>query len=136
MSEVDRSRVEMLRQEYERQVARIQEMKQRMTEISGTAVSPRRELSITVGRQGVITEVKFLTSRYRQMTKNELSELVERTINEAREKMTDQAAELLQPLLPGVDAKAMMSGNIDVNGMLPAESRLPEVLRDRRSGQP
>jgi DNA-binding protein YbaB len=126
----------MLRQEYERQVARIQEMKQRMTEISGTAVSPRRELSITVGRQGVITEVKFLTSRYRQMTKNELSELVERTINEAREKMTDQAAELLQPLLPGVDAKAMMSGNIDVNGMLPAESRLPEVLRDRRSGQP
>jgi DNA-binding protein YbaB len=130
---VDRTRVEMLRQEYERQVARIQEMKTRMSEVSATAVSPRRELSITVGRGGVVTDVKFLTSGYRQMTKNEISELVQRTLNEAREKLNDQAAELMQPMMPGVDAKAMMNGNVDVSAL--AADRLPEVVRERLDRQ-
>lgn len=133
---VDRSRVEMLREEYERQMARIQEMKQRMTELSATAVSPRRELSITVGQAGVVTEVKFLTSRYRQMTKNEISDLVRSTLNEAREKANEKAAELMQPLMPGVDAKAMMSGNVDVKGMMtPADARLPDIMRERLDRQ-
>ncbi|GAA0504624.1 hypothetical protein GCM10011581_49770 [Saccharopolyspora subtropica] len=135
MSGVDRRNVEMLREEFEKQMARLGEMQERMSRLSATAVSPRRELSVTVGQQGVITEVKFLTSAYRQMTKKDLSELVLRTITEAREKMAEQAAELMGPFLPpGLDAKALMSGAADVS--VPGESMLPSLLRDRLDRQP
>jgi DNA-binding protein YbaB len=136
LSEVDRRNVEMLRDEYERQVTNLGEMHRRLKEISATAVSPRRELSVTVGNQGVITEVKFLTSVYRRLAKNELSELVMRTITEAREKAIEQTAEVMAPMLPpGLNAKDLLTGAADVAQLAPDESRLPPLLRERLNRQ-
>ncbi|MFD9895282.1 YbaB/EbfC family nucleoid-associated protein [Amycolatopsis sp. NPDC059027] len=136
MPEVDRTRLEMLKQEYERQMERIVQMKERVAEISGTAVSPRGELQVTVGRAGEVTKVDFLSSSYRRMTKNELSDLVLRTVNDARDKASDRAAELIQPLMPaGTDVKAMMTGKVDISAVIPDDTRLPEVLRERWSRQ-
>lgn len=129
MTEVDRRDVEMLREEYESQIANLSEMQRRMSEISATAVSPRRELSVTVSHQGVITELKFLTSAYRGLAKNELAELVTRTIAEARDKVTDQTAQLLAPLMPpGLNARDLLTRTTSAEVRVPDESRLPPTL--------
>jgi DNA-binding protein YbaB len=136
LSEVDRRNVEMLRDEYERQVTNLSEMQQRLSEISATAVSPRRELSVTVGNQGVITELKFLTSAYRQLAKNELSDLVMRTIADAREKAIEQTAQLMAPMLPpGFNAKDLLTGAASAEALAPDESKLPPLLRERMHRQ-
>lgn len=137
MPEVDRRNVEMLREEYERQVASFREMHLRASQLSGTAVSPRRELSVTVGPQGAITELKFLTSSYRKMAKNELSELVTRTVAEAQDDLYDQIAEVMAPMLPPeLNPKDVVTGRISADKLGPDESRMPELLRelmDRRT---
>ncbi|TDD35330.1 YbaB/EbfC family nucleoid-associated protein [Saccharopolyspora elongata] len=132
MSGVDRRNVEMLREEYERQVTSLAESQRRLSEASATAVSPRRELSVTVGPQGVITELKFLSSAYRRLAKNELSELVTSTISDARAKLNDQLAEIMTPMMPpGLDVKAMLNGEISAEKLAPDESQLPPLLRER-----
>jgi DNA-binding protein YbaB len=130
MPEVDRHKVEMLREEYERQVSGLADMRQRMSEISATAVSPRRELSVTVGPQGMITELKFLTGAYRRLAKNELSELVTHTIADARAKLNEQMAELMAPIMPGTNLKAMLNGEMSAENLAPDESKLPPLLRE------
>lgn len=137
MSGVDRRNVEMLRAEYESQLERLNDMQRRFRELSATAVSPRRELSVTVGPQGVITELKFLTSAYRRLAKNELSELVTSTIADARDKLNDQAAELVEPMLPpGMDAKRVLTGQLTAEELAPGESVLPSLLKERMAGRP
>ncbi|RKT86453.1 YbaB/EbfC DNA-binding family protein [Saccharopolyspora antimicrobica] len=132
MPGVDRRNVEMLREAYEHQVTELAERQRRLSEVSATAVSPRRELSVTVGPQGVITELKFLTSAYRRLAKNELSELVTRTIADARAKLTEELAEVMAPMMPpGMDVKAVLNGTVSAEQMAPDESKLPTLLRER-----
>ncbi|MGP4014989.1 YbaB/EbfC family nucleoid-associated protein [Saccharopolyspora sp. 5N708] len=132
MSEVDRRGVEMLREEYERQLEGINEMRRRLTALSATAVSPKREVSVTVAAQGVITELKFLTSAYRRLPPNELADLVTRTIAEARDKVTEQTAEIMAPMLPpGMDAKSMLTGALTAGELAPSEASLPPLIRER-----
>ncbi|MFR9727740.1 YbaB/EbfC family nucleoid-associated protein [Saccharopolyspora sp. MS10] len=132
MSGVDRRNVEMLREEFERQVTKMADMKERMTELSATAVSPRRELQVTVGMHGHITELKFLTSGYRSLAKNEIAELITSTIAQAREKLDEQTAEFIAPMLPpGMNAQDLMRGDVAAGQMVPNEAMLPQVLRDR-----
>lgn len=133
MSEVDERRVEMLREEYERQMGRLEDMQRRMKEVSATALSRRRELSVTVDSQGVITELKFLTDAYRKLARNELSELVTRTIADAREKALDQVAEIVGPSLPpGLNPKDVLSGEVGAADLRPDTSRMPDVLTEPR----
>ncbi|ONI83110.1 hypothetical protein ALI144C_16520 [Actinosynnema sp. ALI-1.44] len=132
MSGVDRRNVEMLRDEYERQVTNLAEMQKRISEVSATAVSPRRELSVTVGPQGVLTELNFLSTAYRRLAKNELSALVMKTIADARAKLNDQLAEIMTPMMPpGLDLKAALEGKVSAKDLAPDESRLPPLLRER-----
>lgn len=133
MSEVDRSRIEMLREEAERHRANLAEMQKRVSELSATAVSPRKEVSVTVGNQGVIKDLHFPTSAYRKLPKKELADLITDTIAEAREKATAEIAGMVAPNLPaGVDAKAMVNGDISADALVPNESRMPQVFEELR----
>ena len=62
------TRIESLFQEYERQRSSLGEMQQKMRAISATATSQRREVAVTVGQNGVLTDVQFPTSAYKRMT--------------------------------------------------------------------
>ncbi|GAB2688274.1 hypothetical protein GCM10027271_59280 [Saccharopolyspora gloriosae] len=131
MSDVDRRSIEMLREEYERVSAGLGDMQRRITELSATAVSPRREVSVTVGNQGVIKDLHFPTAAYRKLPKNELAELITKTIEAAREKATEQMAELIAPMMPGgLNAKAVLSGDVSAEALAAAEPQLPPVVAE------
>lgn len=132
MENVSRNRVEMLREEYERQRARMSEVERKLGEVSATVVSKRREVSVTVGSQGEITELKFPTSAYRRLSPTELSGLLMRTIGEARTKFVEQTVELMAPHLPAqLRIEDLLSGSVDGEAVFGGGVRFPPMVQER-----
>lgn len=112
--------IEGLFAEYERQRSGIGDLQARMKEVRASATSPRREVTVTVGRGGELTDVTFPTGAYKRLTPTELASAILRTYAEAREQAMDQAAELLAPMLPeGMNAAMMVRGEAGVDMYLP-----------------
>jgi DNA-binding protein YbaB len=104
-----------------------------MREISATATSARREVSVTVKHTGGVTDIKFTGSGYRRLAPNELSSLIMATINDAKDQAADAAAGLLAPLLPsGMNARDVVAGKLGVEALAPAAGpRLPQAVREQ-----
>ena len=124
-------RIEHLFQEYERQRSSLTAMQQQMREISGSATSPRREVTVTVGQNGVLTDVTFPTGAYKRLTPAELTAVIMQMYAEAKEQIVQKTAELLAPVLPeGMDAQALARGTADTDTFLPAEPRMATSVRE------
>lgn len=124
-------RLERLFEEYQRQRDNLGNMQRRMAEISTSATSPRREVTVTVGQNGVLTDIQFANGAYRRMTPSDLTAVVMSTFNEAKEAALEEAARILAPMLPdGVDAGAMVRGKAGVDAYMPAEPRMATSVRE------
>jgi DNA-binding protein YbaB len=124
-------RIEHLFEEYQRQRDNLGEMQRKMSEISASATSPRREVTVTVGQNGVLTDIQFSTGAYRRMTPADLTAVVMATFAEAKEAALGEAARILAPMLPeGVDAGAMVRGKAGVDAYLPPEPRMATSVRE------
>ncbi|WP_067505805.1 YbaB/EbfC family nucleoid-associated protein [Actinoplanes sp. TFC3] len=124
-------RIESLFEEYQRQRNSLTEMQQRMKELSATATSPRREVSVTVGQNGVLTDVKFPSGAHKRLTPADLTDLIMATYAEAKESVMAQAATVLAPMLPdGMDANALVRGTAGTDAYLPAEPRMATSVRE------
>ncbi|BCJ52707.1 hypothetical protein Asp14428_41820 [Actinoplanes sp. NBRC 14428] len=124
-------RIENLFQEYERQRSSLTEMQQKMRELSASATSPRREVTVTVGQNGVLTDVTFPTSAYKRLTPMELTAVVMQTYADAKEQVLQKAAEVLAPVLPeGMDAHKLVRGEAGAETFLPAEPRMATSVRE------
>jgi DNA-binding protein YbaB len=124
-------RLERLFEEYQRQRDNLGNMQRRMAEISASATSPRREVTVTVGQNGVLTDIQFANGAYRRMTPSDLTAVVMSTFNEAKEAALEEAARILAPMLPdGVDAGAMVRGKAGVDAYMPAEPRMATSVRE------
>ncbi|MCA2217452.1 YbaB/EbfC family nucleoid-associated protein [Jidongwangia harbinensis] len=124
-------RIEHLFQEYGRQRSSLTEMQQKMRDISVSATSPRREVTVTVGQSGVLTDVTFPTGAYKRLTPTELTALILQTYAEAKESALQRAAELLAPMLPdGMDAQALVRGTAGAETFLPPEPRMATSVRE------
>jgi hypothetical protein len=122
----------MLRAEYERRRAGLADLQRQLAGLTATVVSKRREVSVTVGNQGVITELKFPTSAYRRLAPNELAALLTRTISEARENMLDQMAGIMAPMLPPeLNAKDLLTGALSAEEIVPDEPGMPPLVREK-----
>jgi DNA-binding protein YbaB len=124
-------RLERLFEEYQRQRDNLADMQRKMSEISASATSPRREVTITVGQNGVLTDIQFANGAYRRMTPSDLTAVVMATFQEAKEAAFEEAARILAPMLPdGVDAGAMVRGQAGVDAYMPAEPRMATSVRE------
>lgn len=128
---MDGDRIERVFREYERQRTGLADMQRRMSALSATAVSPRREVSVTVGQNGVLTDIDFPTGTHKRLTTADLIKLVMATYAEAKEKVMDEAAALLAPSLPaGLDAGKLVRGQAGPDAFMPAEPRLATSVRE------
>lgn len=131
-------RIESLFEEYQRQRNQLTELQQTMRGLSATATSPRREVTVTVGQNGVLTDIQFPTGAYRRLAPSDLTRILLGTYIEAKDDVLNQAASVLQPMLPdGVDAQALVRGTAGTDAYLPAEPRMTagvsELLGLRRA---
>ncbi|MBU2670262.1 YbaB/EbfC family nucleoid-associated protein [Actinoplanes bogorensis] len=124
-------RIESLFEEYQRQRNSLTEMQQKMRALTATATSPRREVTVTVGQNGVLTDIKFPTSAHKRLTPADLTEVILAAYGEAKEDVTGQAAAVLAPMLPeGTDARALVDGSAGTDAYLPAEPRMATSVRE------
>jgi hypothetical protein len=125
-------RVENLFEQYRKQRDGLGALTRRMNEIRATATSPRREVEVTVGRHGALTNVRFPSGAYKRMAPKELAEVVLATIASAQSMAHDQAAEILSPLLPdGVNARDLVSGKLAPGVLVPEQPSLTNHLREQ-----
>jgi DNA-binding protein YbaB len=124
-------RLERLFDEYRRQRDNLADMQRRMAAISASATSPRREVTVTVGQNGVLTDIQFANGAYRRMTPSDLTAVVMSTFRDAKEAALEEAARILAPMLPdGVDAGALVRGTAGVDAYMPAEPRMATSVRE------
>jgi hypothetical protein len=85
-------------------------------------------VSVTVGRAGEVTDLKFPTNAYKNMTATELASVILKTIEDARDQALAQSAELLAPMLPaGLDAQAVVRGTADLTTVFGEEPRMRDL---------
>ncbi|MGW3857981.1 YbaB/EbfC family nucleoid-associated protein [Micromonospora arida] len=125
------ARIENLFQEYESQRSSLSEMQHKMRAISATATSQRREVTVTVGQSGVVTDIQFPTSAYKRMTPKELRTVLLAAYADAKDQAMGQATEVLKPFLPdGMDASALVRGTAGAEAYFPADPRMATSVRE------
>jgi DNA-binding protein YbaB len=118
---------------YHKRLDDLAESSRKLAEVSATVVAARQVVSVTIGGQGEITDVKFPTGAYKNMTPAELAEVILKTAKDAREQALSKSAKVLAPMLPdGFSADAIVAGTADLKSMLPAEPRSLQDLRLER----
>lgn len=109
-----------------------------MLEISGTAVSKRQTVKISVNVTGEITSIEFPTGAYKRMTPTELAEAITTTAQAAKEKALEDLNELMEPkLTSGLSFKELIQGKADLLAGLPVDPPRNEAVADYiRRGRP
>jgi len=129
----------------EQALARYRELRQgamdiqrQMREISGTAVSRRQTVKVTVNVHGEISALEFPTGAYKRMTPTELAEAITATAQEAKAKALEDLNALMEPKLnTGLSFKELIQGKADLVAGLPEEPAMPDDVADYlRRGRP
>ncbi len=124
-------RIESLFEDYQKQRNSLSDLQGKMRALTATATSPRREVTITVGQNGVMTDIKFPTGAHKRLTPADLTELIMTTYAEAKEDVMQQAAATLAPMLPdGMDAQALVRGTAGADAFLPEQPRMVTSVRE------
>ncbi len=129
----DDHRLEQLLDEYQRQHSRLTQLHHELQEISVTATSPRREVSVTASHLGGVTDIKFTGTAYKRMTSHELSALLLKTMAQAKEMAAEEAATIIAPIVPnGMNPRDLAAGRVDIETLAPSTGpRLPQVVREQ-----
>jgi len=118
----NRRRLDEALARYERRLAQSAETKDRIESSSGTATSPRREVTATVGGGGELTELSFPTSAWKRMAPAELCAVIVRTVADARQQAMAAVAEALDPMLPdSMPAARLLAGDLDPAELMRAQ---------------
>jgi len=129
----DDHRLETMFEEYQRQRVTLTELHQKIQAISATASSPRREVEVTVNHGGGITDITFTGTAYRRLAPKDLSALILRTIDDAKQQAAAESAELLAPMMPaGLNARDLLAGRLGLEQLAPSDGpRLPQIVREQ-----
>jgi DNA-binding protein YbaB len=114
------------------------ETQRQMREISGTAVSKRQTVKVTVNVHGEISALEFPTGAYKRMTPTELAEAIKTTTQEAKAKALEDLNALMEPKLQtGLSFKDLIQGKADLAAALPEDPKMPDEVADYiRRGRP
>jgi DNA-binding protein YbaB len=123
--------LEQLHRAYQQQRSLLADLRTQMEEITVTAVSTRKEVSVTVNKTGQVSDIKFLGTGYKRHSAKDLSALVMQTMDEAKAKALELSAAVLGPFMPaGMDARRLMEGDIET--IAPADGpRMPQAVREQ-----
>ncbi|MGL5866982.1 MAG: YbaB/EbfC family nucleoid-associated protein [Dermatophilaceae bacterium] len=122
---------------YRRQLAELDVTQRRLAEISCTATSRRRVVSVTVGHGGVVRALTFDGSGYTRMAPAELSSTVLAVVEEAQQQAAAEAAEILAPSMPPelvVTADQVRAGRGDLRQLVPLRPVVADAVSDNGTG--
>ena len=89
--------LERLREEYRRTRDEFVEVGKKLRSLTSTVTSPDGSLTVTVGSQGDLTELKFNNEKYRDQRPKELAAAIQDTLLKARDEMANQVRDVMPP---------------------------------------
>ncbi|MGI5229455.1 YbaB/EbfC family nucleoid-associated protein [Actinoallomurus sp. CA-142502] len=99
--------------------ARIEAATDRMSSVTGSAVSKDRAVTATVDSQGRLVELKLAAERYRRIAPAELAASIVATVRQAQDDAFREATSMLSGLMP--DGLGLpLSGDLDLAAMFDA----------------
>ncbi|SFR29910.1 YbaB/EbfC DNA-binding family protein [Lentzea waywayandensis] len=120
MSSSLQDQLEQTLAEYRQKRADLQQMQEKMAEMSSTASAPRKVVTATVDTHGQITGIAFPTNAYKNMAPAELAKVVRETVRKAQTMAREQLVELMEPMMPaGMSMRGKEPGKLDIDRLFP-----------------
>ncbi|NUP48784.1 MAG: YbaB/EbfC family nucleoid-associated protein [Catenulispora sp.] len=116
----DRAKLAALVADSERRMAAIADAQKKVADLAVSTRSRDRSLTVGLGQGGVLTELTFHTTAYRDMAPAELSRLLLDTIAAARAEYAEQMAEVMAPVREGaaLPFDDILAGKFDISEFL------------------
>lgn len=123
------AQLEQLATEYTRIRTEMQTIQEKVRATTATVKSDNGMLTVTVGPQGDIVELKVNNREYRKMAPAELANVLTTTLTRARAAVHEQMRGILTPVMPaGTTFDDVRTGKFDWSSALPAEPFSREAL--------
>ncbi|MCW2541933.1 MAG: hypothetical protein JWN95_3658 [Frankiales bacterium] len=98
------------------------ERNETLAALSETFTDGKGTVSVTVGVAGNISELKFMSQRYREMAPAELADLIMTAISSAQERARKQLTDQLPTtMLGGINTADLLSGKADFSALLSSD---------------
>jgi len=95
---------------------------QKVRGMTETATDAKGNVRVSVSAEGAVTELTFLSKRYREMAPAQLSHLLLDTIEAARSRVQKRLSEQLTGALGGrLPVADLVAGTADLSALLPPE---------------
>jgi hypothetical protein len=116
----DRAKLAELVADSERRMAAIVDAQRRVAELAVSVRSRDRSVTVGLGAGGVLSELTFHTTAYRDMAPAELSRLLLDTVSAARAEYAAQVADAMAPVREGavLPFEDVMAGRFDISEFL------------------
>jgi DNA-binding protein YbaB len=115
--------LEELVKDVDQQTEQARALHQKMHDITGSAQSPDGLVTVTVGAQGDVRDLRFDPRTYRKLSPSELSETIVELISAATEKASTEVAELIRPLVGDLPFETVFGPGVGVPDFLPRAAR-------------
>lgn len=126
MNDEFRLSIEALAKEYNRQVGELQAAYGKLSELTGTAESRDRMVSVTVGPRGQVQDIKLDPRVYRKLSPSQLASAIMEQIGVATEQVADRTKELMAPFMPeGLPLEEVLGEGASIESFLPRPVKLP-----------
>jgi DNA-binding protein YbaB len=117
---------------------RLQAVRGRLREEPTKVTSKEGMVTVVLDDRGEVTSIAFNTAKFRKMAPAELGAALVEVIGRARAEGRSRMLNAYKPFLPdGMDLEKIMSGKLDMNGMLAAAKRRGEqIMADAQQAIP
>ncbi|MCF6468990.1 YbaB/EbfC family nucleoid-associated protein [Nonomuraea sp. MG754425] len=126
MSEEFRTAIEDMAKEYNQQAVRLRAAYGKLVELTATAESADRMITVTVGPRGQVQRIDLDPRVYRRLSPSQLSRAILEQIGAATSDVAEQTEQLMRPFVPkGLPFDQLYGDGASFESFLPQPVRLP-----------
>lgn len=124
--------IDQLLEEYRRKRADLKKLQETMASAEATVTTADEMVTVKVGHQGRLVDLKFDPRVYRKLSPSELAETVLAAVQEAAAQVGDQMRAAMEPLRPDETSYgANAGGEFDLSKILPEHPDDFDALKER-----
>jgi DNA-binding protein YbaB len=109
----------------EQRFEELRRLRRDIAEVTATSRSRNGEVSVEVGAQGELRDIRFTRQALAEMSGQKLAHLVMTLVAEASKEAAGKATEMTAAFLPDEMAARLRDGETDLISLLPSPPRLP-----------
>jgi DNA-binding protein YbaB len=112
--------------DYRKRLEELQQLQRDVREVTATARTRNGDVSLEVGAQGELRDIKFNPQALKRMSAQQLAHTILSLAGEATKDASSQAKEMTAALLPDGLAARLRDGEEDLTAFFPDAPRIPD----------